>query len=124
MFGPLHHLLARNEDAMALSELLLQAIKGKVIVIASQYHVHGQSRPEPTLWHQPRRKSRNGHSSFAAAAGVFGTHNPASDEFRRDEVDLFRNFFPIRSGILPQQRQGTSSGSIVMVSVSICAGRG
>jgi hypothetical protein len=58
----LNHLLAGNEDSMPLPELLLQPVKGKVIVVASQHHVHGQSQPKPALRHQPWRKRSDGHT--------------------------------------------------------------
>jgi len=95
---PLHHLGARDNHIVLLSELLFQTVEGQVIVEAGQDNVDSQSQPQLALRDQAWRQRGDGHTRLAAGAGVLGTHGAAADQVGGDEIDLLADFLADPAG--------------------------
>lgn len=104
MLDPLDHLLSRNEHAVALGELLLQAIEREMIVVPRQQDMHGEAEPQRALRNQARRQGRDRDARLATAACVLGPHDPSPDQFGRNEIGFLGDRFADPPQRLPAAR--------------------
>jgi len=82
LLDPLHHLLARDADPMALAKNPFQRVISEVVVKAAQQQVNRQPQPQPALRHQSRGQGRNADRLGRAGAGmrVFGPNRLLAHE--------------------------------------------